>query len=199
MDRSGVPKTIFEEMKDTYENISLLTDSLADTEYKALKDEMELEFENGSLEILHTPGHTPGSCSFIRRADRTLICGDCVLKRITPNPIISPDPINKDQRFNSLSEYLVSLARIRACSPTLVYGGHGEPIDDFEEIFHRYVRSIDERQKKVFSLVDKKELPLGRLLRNFFPMRLIKRYTDFLQSLNQWLTSITPTGTESSF
>ena len=180
MDRSGVPKTIFEEMKDTYENISLLTDSLADTEYKALKDEMELEFENGSLEILHTPGHTPGSCSFIRRADRTLICGDCVLKRITPNPIISPDPINKDQRFNSLSEYLVSLARIRACSPTLVYGGHGEPIDDFEEIFHRYVRSIDERQKKVFSLVDKKGATAWEVAQKLFPDAIDQEIHRFL-------------------
>ncbi len=36
--------------------------------------------------------------------------------------------------------YLVSLARIRSYSPTLIYGGHGDPIDDYEEIFNRYVR-----------------------------------------------------------
>jgi len=151
--RSGVPETVLEEMRALYEDISLLTDSLAEGDFKPLADSAELEFENGSLRVLHTPGHTPGSCSFVREANRTLICGDCVLKRITPNPILSPDPIDPDKRFRSLAEYLVSLARLRELRPTLAYGGHGEPVQDFEEIFNRYVRSIDERQKRVVSRV----------------------------------------------
>ena len=151
--RSGVPESVLEEMRTLYEEISLLTDSLAEGEFESLSDEAELEFENGSLRVLHTPGHTPGSCSFVREANRTLICGDCVLKRITPNPILSPDPIDPDKRFRSLAEYLVSLARLRELRPTLAYGGHGEPVSDFEEIFNRYVRAIDERQRRVTSLV----------------------------------------------
>jgi glyoxylase-like metal-dependent hydrolase (beta-lactamase superfamily II) len=82
-----------------------------------------------------------------------LICGDCVLKRITPNPVLSPDPVDPGRRFPSLAEYLVSLAKLRSFSPTLAYGGHGEPVTDFEEIFNRYVRAIDDRQKKVVALV----------------------------------------------
>src|SRR6185295_3548119 len=132
--RSGVPETVFAEMRSLYEQISLLTDSLGDVGHTPLRDNMELEFTSGSLRVLHTPGHTPGSCSFVREADRTIICGDCVLKRITPNPILAPDPVDPTRRFRSLDEYLVSLARIRALSPTLLYGGHGEPITDFEEI-----------------------------------------------------------------
>ncbi len=151
--RSGVPDAVFADMQKLYEEISLLTDSLADSEYGRLEDEMELEFEGGALRVLHTPGHTPGSCSFVREADRTLICGDCVLKRITPNPILAPDPIDPSRRFRSLAEYLVSLARLRSFSPTLAYGGHGEAVTDFEEIFHRYVRAIDERQKRVVALL----------------------------------------------
>ena len=151
--RSGVPKEVFEELRGLYQEISLLTDSLAEGDLKPLRDEMELEFESGALQVLHTPGHTPGSCSFVRTADRTLICGDCVLKRITPNPILSPDPSDPTKRFRSLGEYLVSLAKIRSYSPTLVCGGHGEAVTDFEEIFHRYVRAIDDRQRKVLSLV----------------------------------------------
>lgn len=152
--RSGVPERVFDELRGLYQEISLLTDSLAEGELTPLRDEMELEFDSGSLKVLHTPGHTPGSCSFVREGDRTLICGDCVLKRITPNPILSPDPTDPAKRFRSLEEYLVSLAKIRSYSPTLVYGGHGEPVSDFEEIFHRYVRAIDERQRKVISLVN---------------------------------------------
>jgi glyoxylase-like metal-dependent hydrolase (beta-lactamase superfamily II) len=169
MMRSGVPPAVFDEMRGLYDEISLLTDALDDGESIPLTDEAELEFESGTLRILHTPGHTPGSCSFVREANRTIICGDCVLKRITPNPIVSPDPVDPSRRFPSLAEYLVSLARLRELRPTLVYGGHGEPITDFEEIFHRYVRAIDERQKRVVSLVSGDGTTAFELAGRLFP------------------------------
>jgi len=167
--RSGVPEQAFNEMQDLYANISLLTDSLADGDFRPLNDEMELEFESGSLRVLHTPGHTPGSCSFVREADRTIICGDCVLKRITPNPILAPDPIDPTKRFRSLAEYLVSLAKIREFKPTLAYGGHGEPVTDFEEIFNRYVRAIDERQRRVVSMVTSAGVTAFQIAQQLFP------------------------------
>jgi len=167
--RSGVPPSVFEDMRSLYQEISLLTDSLEDGDYSLLEDESELEFSGGNLRVLHTPGHTPGSCSFVREADRTLICGDCVLKRITPNPIVSPDPIDPSRRFPSLGEYLVSLARLRELRPTLSYGGHGEPVTDFEEIFHRYVRSIDERQRRVLSLVPSEGVTAFEIASKLFP------------------------------
>ena len=167
--RSGVPDSIFEEMRSLYKDISLLTDSLEESDFQPLHDEMELEFESGALRVLHTPGHTPGSCSFVREADRTLICGDCILKRITPNPILAPDPVNPSKRFPSLAEYLVSLAKLRSFSPTLAYGGHGEAVTDFEEIFHRYVRAIDERQKKVVLLVSNSGTTAFEVAKRLFP------------------------------
>lgn len=167
--RSGVPESVFNEMRDLYDKISLLTDSLDGADVQPLRDEMELQFSGGSLRVLHTPGHTPGSCSFIREADRTLICGDCVLKRITPNPILSPHPLDASKRFQSLSEYLVSLARLREFRPTLTYCGHGEPVTDFDEIFHRYVRSIDERQKKITALVSPDGITAFDVAKRLFP------------------------------
>ncbi|HEX2640560.1 MAG TPA: MBL fold metallo-hydrolase [Pyrinomonadaceae bacterium] len=167
--RSGVPEAVLEEMRGLYEDISLLTDSLEEGGFGELRDEMELEFESGTLRVLHTPGHTPGSCSFVREANRTLVCGDCVLKRITPNPIISNDPVDPEKRFPSLAEYLVSLARLRSFSPTLAYGGHGEPVTDFEEIFNRYVRAIDDRQKRVVKLVPKTGVTAFEIARELFP------------------------------
>lgn len=167
--RSGVPGSVIDDMRDLYEEISLLTDALEDGEFGHLSDEMDLEFESGSLTVIHTPGHTPGSCSFVRESNRTLFCGDCVLKRITPNPVLSPHPLDPDQRYPSLSEYLVSLARIRNYKPTLVYGGHGEPVTDFEEIFHRYVKAIDERQKTVISLLDASGSTAFEIAKRLFP------------------------------
>ncbi|MDQ6651438.1 MAG: MBL fold metallo-hydrolase [Acidobacteriota bacterium] len=153
--RAGVPDSEIETMRKLYESVRQYSDTFGDDEYGALRDEDELEFETGALRVVHTPGHTPGSCSFIREADRTIIAGDCVLKRITPNPVLSPDPIDSSKRFASLAEYLVSLARLRSFAPTLVHGGHGEPVHDFEELFNRYFRAIRERQTQVIRLVQK--------------------------------------------
>ncbi|MEZ5427300.1 MAG: MBL fold metallo-hydrolase [Pyrinomonadaceae bacterium] len=169
MVRAGVPPEVHGQIQEVYREVSLLTDALEENEFSALEDEMELEFERGVLKVLHTPGHTPGSCSFLREADRTLVCGDCVLKRITPNPIVSPDPLDGRKRFRSLAEYLVSLARLRSFSPTIVYGGHGEPVTDFEEIFNRYLRAIDERQKRVISLVEKTGSTAFDVAQKLFP------------------------------
>ncbi len=167
--RAGVPDDEIAGMRRMYEGVRALADALEDDEHHELHDEQELEFSSGSLRVVHTPGHTPGSCSFIREADRTLIAGDCVLKRITPNPILSPDPIDASRRFRSLEEYLVSLARIRALSPTLVFGGHGEPVHDFEELFNRYLRAMRERQAEVIRLIPKSGATAWDIAQELFP------------------------------
>jgi glyoxylase-like metal-dependent hydrolase (beta-lactamase superfamily II) len=167
--RAGVPDSEIEAMRRLYEQVRVYADSLDDHEYSSLNDDAELEFTSGSLRVVHTPGHTPGSCSFIREADRTVIAGDCVLKRITPNPVLSPDPIDPTKRFPSLAEYLVSLARLRSFAPTFVYGGHGEPIRDYEELFNRYLRAIRERQALVMKFLPESGATAWEISQQLFP------------------------------
>lgn len=180
MFRAGVPDPVFDGLQKMYSEVSRLTDVLADHDYHELRDEMELEFATGVLKVLHTPGHTPGSCSFLREADRSIVCGDTVLKRITPNPILAPDPVDPEKRFKSLAEYLVSLARIRSLAPTLVYGGHGEPVTDFEELFNRYVRAINERQADVVRLVSSQSLTAWEVAQKLFPNAISEDIHRFL-------------------
>jgi glyoxylase-like metal-dependent hydrolase (beta-lactamase superfamily II) len=167
--RAGVPDDEIQTMRRMYEGVRFYADSFAEGEFGPLLDEAELDFASGSLRIVHTPGHTPGSCSFVREADRTIIAGDCVLKRITPNPILSPDPIDTSKRFPSLAEYMVSLARLRTFAPTLVYGGHGEPVRDYEELFNRYIRAITERQNQVLGLIPKAGATAWEIAQKMFP------------------------------
>jgi glyoxylase-like metal-dependent hydrolase (beta-lactamase superfamily II) len=178
--QAGTPAKLIERMREFYSEIRSLTDSLNSEEFEILSDEAELEFASGVLKIFHTPGHTPGSCSFFRQADRTLICGDCVLKRITPNPVLSLDPNDSKRRFPSLAEYLVSLARLRSLSPTLVYGGHGDAINDFEEIFNRYLRAIEDRQHKIISLVTKEGITAFDVALKMFPSAIKQKHQIFL-------------------
>jgi glyoxylase-like metal-dependent hydrolase (beta-lactamase superfamily II) len=167
--RAGLPGNEVQWMRRMYDSVRQYADSFQDDEYDSLRDGSQLEFASGTLQVVHTPGHTPGSCSFFREADRTIIAGDCVLKRITPNPILSPDPIDKSRRFRSLAEYLVSLARLRSFAPTLVHGGHGEPVHDYEELFNRYVRAIQKRQTEVIALLPKSGATAWDVAQLMFP------------------------------
>ncbi len=169
LQRAGVPDNEIQSMRQLYDDVRQYADSLEDDHWTELVDGTELQFDAGALRVIHTPGHTPGSCSFLREADRTIIAGDCVLKRITPNPVISPDPIDPSRRFRSLAEYLVSLARVRSFAPTLIYGGHGEPIHDFEELFNRYLRAVRERQAAVIGFVPKNGATAWEVSRQLFP------------------------------
>ena len=178
--RAGVPPQMIDEMRGLYDEVGRLTDPISPDEITPLNDGDELEFESGTLTVLHTPGHTPGSCSFFRQADRTLVCGDCILKRITPNPMLAPDPLDRSRRFRSLGEYLVTLARLRSLSPTLVYGGHGEPVTDMAEIFNRYIKAIDARQERVKVLVDKSGSTAYQVAERLFPNSIDRDVHRFL-------------------
>lgn len=169
LQRAGVPEDEIQSMRRLYDDVRQYADSLEESHCRELVDGDELEFDAGALRVIHTPGHTPGSCSFLREADRTIIAGDCVLKRITPNPVISPDPIDPSRRFRSLAEYLVSLARVRSFAPTLVFGGHGEPIQDFEELFNRYLKLIRERQATALGVIPKTGATAWEVSRAIFP------------------------------
>jgi len=150
---AGVPVETIDQMEVGYEKFRGFAYPLAHVE--KLKDEDEILFEHESLTVVHTPGHTPGSICLVRTSNRLVFASDTVLKTITPNPVLSPDPIDSTRRFQSLGEYLVSLARIRSLAPTMLKGGHGEDVTDYDEHFHRLFRFTKERQAKLLSLLPK--------------------------------------------
>jgi len=148
---AGVPRETIDQMEAGYEKFRGFAYPLKRVE--VLRDEDEILFDHESLTVVHTPGHTPGSICLVRTANRLVFASDTVLKTITPNPVLSPDPIDSTRRFQSLGEYLVSLARIRGLSPTVLKGGHGDDVTDYDEHFHRLYRFTKSRQSKLLSLL----------------------------------------------
>jgi hypothetical protein len=51
----------------------------------------------------------------------------------------------------------------------LVYGGHGEPIRDYEELFHRYFRAFQDRQSQVIGMVAKPGVSAWEIAIEMFP------------------------------
>jgi glyoxylase-like metal-dependent hydrolase (beta-lactamase superfamily II) len=153
LEKAGVPEQVVGRMESGYQHFRGFAHPLERVE--TLKDEDEIVFDHESLTVVHTPGHTPGSICLVRTSNRLVFSSDTILKNITPNPVLSPDPVDSSRRFQSLGEYLVSLARLRSMGPTVLKGGHGDDVTDFEEHFQRLYRFTSRRQEKLLSVLPK--------------------------------------------
>lgn len=167
LDRCGVPPQTQELLSGYYAKVRSYADAVERIE--TYSDEQEFVFASGAMRVIHTPGHTPGSCCLLRESSRLMLTGDTVLKNITPNPVLNADPVDPARRFASLGEYLVSLARIRSLAPTLLRTSHGDDVTDFEEYFYRLVRHIRERQTKVLSLIPRQGITAWEMSLLLFP------------------------------
>jgi glyoxylase-like metal-dependent hydrolase (beta-lactamase superfamily II) len=74
----------------------------------------------GTLEVVWTPGHSPGHVCLYSQEHRYLISGDHILEFITPN-------IGWQPGADMLAQYLESLDRLRPFEVDLVLPSHGGP------------------------------------------------------------------------
>lgn len=165
--RAGVPTDFVDRFEQGYSKFTPLGGEKILTD--RLEDEDEILFEHESLRVLHTPGHTPGSICLMRESNREIVAADTVIRHITPNPMLHCDPINKQRRFPSLSEYLCSVSRIKELAPTLIHSGHGNEIEDFGEHFNRLLKHTNDRQGRLFSLLPKQGATAWELSELLFP------------------------------
>jgi glyoxylase-like metal-dependent hydrolase (beta-lactamase superfamily II) len=100
-----------------------------------------------SLEVLWTPGHSPGHICLYDRERKILFSGDHVLEKITPNV-----SMNIQAQSNPLVDYQNSLRQLRGLSVDLVLPGHGDPFIDLEGRIDSILEHHTERLREVLSL-----------------------------------------------
>ncbi len=93
------------------------------------------------LQVVWTPGHSPGHICFYERERKLLFVGDHVLSVITPN--ISLQPL---ARNNPLADFVSSLNKVRPLDVTLALPAHEQLIENLpgridEIIEHHEVRN----------------------------------------------------------
>jgi len=131
------------------------------------------------LEVLHTPGHTPGSVTLREASGAFMLGGDTLLERITSNAIsIAPD------EARALSEYRASLERLAATRADLALPGHGDPFADHARVARSSLEALARRQEKVRHLVRAKG-PL--LARDLFPHLFLGRVVDPFLAMSETL------------
>jgi glyoxylase-like metal-dependent hydrolase (beta-lactamase superfamily II) len=73
-----------------------------------------LDLGNRVLQVVHTPGHSPGGICLYEAATETLFSGD----------IIYDGPLIEDAYHSNLEDYARSLQRLHALPIRTVHGGH---------------------------------------------------------------------------
>jgi glyoxylase-like metal-dependent hydrolase (beta-lactamase superfamily II) len=81
----------------------------------------------GSLEVVASPGHTPGHMAFLDTRDRTLLAGDVFTTYVRaeiPNRFTQPFPLAA-MGTQDRDQVVASARKLRALDPALLAIGHG--------------------------------------------------------------------------
>lgn len=105
----------------------------------------------GSLEVVATPGHTPGHAAFLDERDRTLIAGDAFQTQggvavsgtfVLPFPLVALATWHKPLA-------LASARKLRALEPTRLAVGHGrvleQPVAAMERAIETLARELERK------------------------------------------------------
>jgi len=83
-------------------------------------EERKLHVSSFTFDILHTPGHTPGSCCYYFSTDKVLFTGDTLFKQGVGR---------SDHSYSSKKNLIESIKKIcKLPKTTMIYPGHGEEL-----------------------------------------------------------------------
>ncbi|HPW68412.1 MAG: MBL fold metallo-hydrolase [Desulfomonilia bacterium] len=122
------------------------------------------------LRVVHTPGHSPGSCCLYESRSRVLFCGDHIIKHITPNPIMEIHrSLLSDPGYQSLISYEDSLKKVEELDICYAFSGHGEYIDDVPGLLLRYREHHESRKRQILHHIQDIDRPISHLVQELFP------------------------------
>jgi len=126
----------------------------------------------GPFEVIWTPGHTPGHVCLYSREQRTLISGDHVLQKITPN-------ISWHPREDMLAKYLASLDLLLPYDIDVVIPSHGTPFGHHRAVIRGTAAHHEERCVAILERVAKAPLTAHELVLALWRRKLSEFHHSF--------------------
>lgn len=164
---AGLPTAVLKEILD---DVDIVKKPVLPSEGITLLQGGEvLEFADGSLLVIHLPGHADGHICLNEQSGKNFLAGDFILKHITPNPNMEPDPKDFSKRQPVLRQYLDGLATVDKIGVRLILPGHGENIDHSQAAVLRAKKHHEERLALITSLLDGNSLSVYQLTRALYP------------------------------
>lgn len=99
---------------------------------QVLKEGDVIDLGDRAFEVLHVPGHSPGSVALLESASRTLFSGDAVYD----GPLLDEIP------GSDIDAYLTTMHRLRELQADTIHGGHGPSMNRsrYRELIDGYIR-----------------------------------------------------------
>jgi glyoxylase-like metal-dependent hydrolase (beta-lactamase superfamily II) len=134
-----------------------------------LDDNETIQIGDYEGRIIFTPGHTKGSICIFLENEELLFSGDHILSHITPNALIMLKEGYDLPKRLSQKEFYESVDKIERLKPKMIYPAHGPTISDLSAVAEMYRKSFEEREKKILSIIEKKEFSAYQIARKLFP------------------------------
>jgi len=116
-----------------------------------LQDGEPISISPFDLQVLWTPGHSPGHISLFERTHKLLFSGDFILPTITPNVSLRPQ-----DKSNPLADFINSLNRVRQLDVRLVLPAHGKPFVNLEQRVEELLQHHQQRNLEILDALDTK-------------------------------------------
>jgi len=172
-----MPAHEVEKIRERFSLFTLLCDPVLDA--RAMEDGDVFEGDDFQLRVIHTPGHTPGTCCLYETREKILFSGDHIIKHITPNPLFElRKEILRDPEYQSLTAYIRSLEKIKGIDARYVFPGHGEFIEDLPALIESYREHHHERMERIWKALKKESRPLYHIIDEVFDF--VPEYDGFL-------------------
>ena len=133
-----------------------------------VRDGDDIEFDNFTLKVLHTPGHSCGSICFHEGKRGLLFSGDTILSGSHVTALLEMDMICGDPNYNGLKLHMESLRRLVELDPSYVLPGHGEIFSDLPDIVNGLLERHSTRRRHILRSLRNGPRSLYQICRSTF-------------------------------
>ena len=162
-----LPEKEIERIMTRFSFFKYLADPLDDV--SIMKEGDIFSGDGYEIQVIHTPGHSPGSCCFYEKNSKILFSGDIIIKHITPNPLYEARRSRlSDPNYKSLEAYVKSLKKLSELDCSYVFPGHWEYVSDLQKIIKTYRFHHRERMDLIWKALKKESRPIFQLIDDVF-------------------------------
>lgn len=145
------------------------------------------------LLVIETPGHSPDHVVLLHPQSNILFGGDHLVGHISSNAIVEPDCVGN--RMLTLKAYLRSLQKCLELDIKTVYSGHGEVINNPQELIKHRIERIHQKSNQILNLIKEGKYTASEIAQTFYKgkyrtefslvMSEIIGHLDFLEITNK--------------
>ena len=154
MTESGVPAEERQRVADSRRVGERFAEAVPVT--RTLDEGDRVQLADRTWQVYHMPGHAGGLITFFDFEARVLLSNDHLLREISSNPIVEPDP-DGGPRPHRLVQYIAHLQRAVELKPSMAWTSHGGPVLDVEKLVRQRLHFHERRAEKILHMIGGEE------------------------------------------